>query len=285
MKQIVIVSGKGGTGKTVITGAFAALAENKVMVDCDVDAPDLYLLLNPDIKEKYLFKSGYLAVIDESRCVKCKKCSEICRFEAINADFKIDPFSCEGCGFCSHICPVRAINLQDKVSGEWFISETKYGHLVHAKLGVAEANSGKLVSLIRKRAITLAENKQYDWIIIDGSPGIGCPVIASISNTNCAVIVTEPTLSGLHDAERVIQVARHFKIPVKMIINKYDLNLKITQFIKKYCTENKIPLIGEIPFDGSIVDSVVQRKTIMEFSNAKMQNLISQIWHNVTKDI
>jgi len=285
MKQIVIISGKGGTGKTVITGAFAALVCNKIIVDCDVDAPDLYLLLNPKIKEKNVFKSGYLAVIDKNTCVKCRKCQKLCRFKAINDELIVDPIACEGCKFCYYLCPINAITLQEKISGEWFVSETKYGQFIHAKLGIAEANSGKLISLIRKEAIAIAENKQYDWVIMDGSPGVGCPVIACISNTNCAVVVTEPTLSGLHDADRVIQVARHFKVPVKVIINKYDLNNEMTITIEQYCIDNKISLVGKIPFDQTIVDSIVHKKTIMESSNMVLRGLIKQIWDNIIENI
>lgn len=175
MKQIVVISGKGGTGKTVITASFAALAENKVMVDCDVDASNLHLLLTPMIKEKHSFRSGLTAVIDKDKCTQCRKCIEICRFEAINGDFIVDPISCEGCAFCSFVCPVHAIQMEENLSGEWFISETRFGPMVHARLGIAEENSGKLVSLVKKKAKELAEKQNCDLIIIDGSPGIGCP--------------------------------------------------------------------------------------------------------------
>ena len=217
MKQIVIISGKGGTGKTVITGAFAALAQKKVMADCDVDAADLHLLLEPSIRERHEFKSGKTAVIDKEKCVKCGKCIEVCRFEAINEKFNVDGVSCEGCAFCSFACPVDAIKMEENISGEWFISNTRFGPMVHAKLGIAEENSGKLVSLVRKQAKEAAEKTAADWVIIDGAPGIGCPVIASLSGIDCAVVVTEPTLSGLHDADRVISVAKHFGVLTKLI--------------------------------------------------------------------
>ena len=285
MKQIVIISGKGGTGKTVITGALAALVDNKIIVDCDVDAPDLHLLLNPDVKERHIFKSGYFAVIDKDRCLKCKKCQNLCRFEAINNDLIVDLIACEGCKFCRYLCPADAIILQEKMSGEWFVSETRYGRFLHAKLGIVEANSGKLIALLREKAVAVAENEHSDWIIIDGSPGIGCPVIAGISGANCAVVVTEPTLSGLHDAKRVIQVARHFKIPVKIIINKYDLNAEMTKNIEQYCIDNKILLVGTIPFDQTIANSIVHKKTIMESSNMMLRDLIKQIWNNIIENI
>jgi len=213
MKQIVVISGKGGTGKTVITGAFASLAKNKVMADCDVDAADLHLLLQPKIKERHDFRSGLSALIDKKICQQCGKCIAACRFDAITSSFVIDPISCEGCGFCSHICPAGAIKMKENLAGEWFISETRFGPMVHAKLGIAEENSGKLVSLVRQQAKDLAEKGNYDWVIIDGAPGIGCPVIASLTGIDCAVVVTEPTLSGLHDALRVIEVTSHFNVP------------------------------------------------------------------------
>ena len=216
MKEIVIISGKGGTGKTVITGAFAALAKNKVIADCDVDAADLHLLLDPKIEESHIFKSGFTAFTNKKYCNGCGTCSTVCRFDAVKEDFSIDPISCEGCAFCSLACPEDAIEMKLNISGKWFISQTRLGPLVHAKLGIAEENSGKLVSLVRKKAKEIAEDKNYKWVIIDGSPGIGCPVIASITGVDCAVVVIEPTLSGLHDAERVIDVTKHFNIPAKV---------------------------------------------------------------------
>jgi len=278
VRQIVIISGKGGTGKTVITGAFASLAKNKVMADCDVDAADLHLLLKPSIKEKHEFRSGKTAVIDKKKCTKCGKCIEICRFSAISEDFFVDGVSCEGCAFCSFVCPVGAIKMEENVSGEWFISDTRFGLMVHAKLGIAEENSGKLVSLVRKQAKELADTNKADWVIIDGAPGIGCPVIASLSGIDCAVVVTEPTLSGLHDAERVVSVAKHFGILTKLIVNKYDLNMDMTEKIAQYCKDNNIDLIGKIPFDKSVVESMVSGKTIMEHTTGHAKEEIEKAW-------
>ena len=278
MKQIVIISGKGGTGKTVITGALAVLAENKVMADCDVDAADLHLLLEPKIKERHQFKSGLSASIDKKICQECGKCIAACRFGAISDDFVIDHIACEGCAFCSHVCPVQAIAIEENISGEWFISETRFGIMVHAKLGIAEENSGKLVSLVRKQAKELAEKNKCDWVIIDGAPGIGCPVIASLSGIDCALVVTEPSLSGLHDASRVIDVAKHFKVSVKLIINKYDLNLQISERIEKYCVDNGIPLIGKVSFDKSVVEAMVEGKTIMEYKDNPVKDEIREVW-------
>ncbi|MBU1006255.1 MAG: ATP-binding protein [Candidatus Omnitrophica bacterium] len=287
MKQIVVISGKGGTGKTVITGAFASLAKNKIMADCDVDAADLHLLLNPVIKEKQEFRSGKTAVIDADKCVRCGECVNICRFNAIedSGQYFIDPVSCEGCAFCSHVCPVKAIEMKENVSGEWFVSETRFGPMVHAKLGIAEENSGKLVSIVRKKAKELAENNKCDWVIVDGAPGIGCPVIASISGVDCALVITEPTLSGLHDADRVIQVTRHFNIPAKLVINKYDLNIQMSGKIEEYCENNGVQVLGKIGFDKAIVESMVNAKTIVEYCDGKTKKDISDIWDKLEKNL
>jgi len=285
MKQIVIISGKGGTGKTVITGSFAALAENKVMADCDVDAADLHLLLQPDVKERHEFRSGKTAIIKKELCKKCGKCLSICRFEAISSDFTIDPVSCEGCGFCSFVCPEGAIEMKENISGEWFISDTRFGPMVHAKLGVAQENSGKLVSLVRNQAKQLAEKEGRDWVIIDGAPGIGCPVIASLSGIDCAIVVTEPTLSGLHDASRVIDVAKHFNVKTALVINKYDLNLDMTRKIEQYCEKEGVKIIGKVSFDKSVVEAMVSSKTVIEYSDSKAKDEIISIWERLQKEL
>ncbi len=281
MKQIVVISGKGGTGKTVITGAFASLAENKVMADCDVDAADLHLLLKPKIIRRHEFKSGKTAIIDKKKCIECGKCIDVCRFDAIGSDYVVDPISCEGCCFCSFACPKGAITMEDNISGEWFISDTRLGPMVHAKLGIAEENSGKLVALVRNRAKELAQEKKRDWVIIDGAPGIGCPVIASLSGIDCAVVVTEPTLSGLHDASRVIGVAKHFKVKPALIINKYNLNPDMAGKIEGYCKENDIPVIGKVRFDKAIVEAMVEAKTIIEHKDCRTKDEIISIWEKL----
>ena len=282
MKQIVVISGKGGTGKTVITGAFAALAKNKVMADCDVDAADLHLLLKPDIKERHEFKSGKTAFIDKKLCTKCGKCISICRFSAITEDFTIDPVSCEGCAFCSHICPTDSIKMKENIAGEWFVSDTRFGPMVHAKLGIAEENSGKLVTLVRKKAKEIAEENKSEFVIVDGAPGIGCPVIASISGADCALVITEPTLSGLHDADRVIRVTKHFGILAKLVVNKYDLNMDMTKEIERYCRDNNVETLGRIGFDKSIVDAMVNGKTIIEHPDGKAKKEITDIWNKLS---
>lgn len=278
MKQIVVISGKGGTGKTVVTGSFAALAKKHVMVDCDVDAADLHILLSPEIRERHTFKSGKTAVIDRELCTNCGKCRELCRFDAITSEFKVDPVACEGCCFCSFICPVDAISMEENTTGEWYVSDTRFGALVHAKLGIAEENSGKLVSLVRNKAKELAEKDGLDWVIIDGSPGIGCPVIASISGVDTALIVTEPTMSGLHDADRVIRVARYFKVPVKLVINKFDLNEDTSRKIEDYCAKNNVEVCGKIPFDKDVVKAMVEKSSVVEFSDGKAAVEIKKIW-------
>jgi len=284
LRQIVVISGKGGTGKTVLTASFATLAKNKVMVDCDVDAADLYLLLHPKILEKHDFIGGKTASLNIDKCVQCNECVKVCRFDAIKKNGKtviIDPISCEGCGLCSYVCPASAIRMEENISGKWFISDTKYGPFVHAKLGIAEDNSGKLVAKIRQEAKNIAEKEHLDYIIIDGPPGIGCPVIASLSGVNCALIVTEPTLSGMHDAERVMEVVRHFKIPVKLVINKYDLNISLTEQIEAFCKEKKVPVIGKIGFDKAVVESIVRGKTVVEYADGGIKNEIIKIWETI----
>ncbi|MDD5562043.1 MAG: P-loop NTPase [Candidatus Omnitrophica bacterium] len=281
MKQIAVISGKGGTGKTVVTGSFAALAKNKIMVDCDVDAADLHLLLHPAVKERHEFRSGQTALIDKKLCNKCGKCISACRFGAIKANCTIEHFSCEGCALCSYICPYGAIRMEENVAGEWFVSDTKYGPFVHAKLGIAEENSGKLVAKIRQIAKEIAERQAFDYVIIDGPPGIGCPVIASLSGVDCALIVTEPTLSGLHDAQRVIEVAKHFNIPVKLLVNKYDLNTGVTEKIEAFCRERVVPVVGKIPFDKTVVEALVEGKTIIEYAACPAVDEVKNIWEGL----
>ncbi len=284
MKQILVISGKGGTGKTVVTASLAYLAKNNVTADCDVDAADMHLLMRPKIKERYVFKSGATAFVDQAKCTQCGLCAELCRYDAISQGIIVDPVSCEGCGFCHRACPVGAIEMRENESGEWFISDTPFGDLVHARLGIAEENSGKLVSLVRQKAKELADKQQSDWIIIDGSPGIGCPVIASLSGIDCAIVVTEPSLSGLHDADRVIKLAKHFGVQTKLVINKYDLNEDVTKRIVDYCSKDRIPVIGRIPFDKKIVEATVAGKIIIEFTESEAGNEIRKVWDTLYQE-
>ncbi len=282
MKQIVIISGKGGTGKTVLSACFAALAQIKVLADCDVDAANLHLLLHPIKLETYPFYGMKKAGIDLHRCTACGECAEVCRFEAIQESpegtFQVDGISCEGCAVCSLICPVEAISMEDNESGELYVSETSYGPFVHAKLGAGEENSGKLVTEVRKKARELAEKNGLDLVIMDGPPGIGCPVLASLTGTDLALVVTEPTPSGFHDMDRVIQVTRHFGIKAACCINKYDLNPRKTSRIQDWCAKNSVPLLGTIPYDESVIQSLMQGDPYSVYANNSTTDAIKKIW-------
>ena len=281
MKEIVVLSGKGGTGKTSIVASFAALAQNKVLADCDVDAADLHLLLRPEAKEEKEFWSGQVSFIDEGKCTECGLCQQACRFGAIS-DFQVDPISCEGCCFCYHVCPVDAIVMKDCMSGHWFVSETRYGYLCHARLGIGQENSGKLVALVRQNAKTIAEREHSGLIITDGPPGIGCPVISSLSGANLALLVTEPTLSGIHDLERVIGVCRHFGVPALVCINKYDINEENTRRIEAYCGSERIEVAARISFDNVVTEAIVHGLPVVEYSDNKVTGQIKGLWQAVS---
>ena len=281
MREVVVLSGKGGTGKTSIVGSFAAIAQSKVLADCDVDAADLHLLLSPIVKkEENEFWSGQVAVIDEEKCTECGICQDVCRFRAIR-DFKVDPLSCEGCGFCYHACPDEAITMEDCLSGHWFVSETRYGPLVHARLGIAEENSGKLVALVRQNAIAIAKKEDLSYIITDGPPGIGCPVISSLSGANLALLVTEPTLSGMHDLERVLGVCRHFGVPALVCINKYDINSENTRQIEGFCSEQGVDVVSKIPMDNVVTEALVRGIPVVEYCQNGVSREIRMLWEAV----
>ena len=282
MKEIVVLSGKGGTGKTSIVGAFAAIAQSKVLADCDVDAADLHLLLSPETKEENEFWSGQVAFIDEESCTECGLCQEVCHFDAIE-DFKVDPVSCEGCSFCYHVCPAEAITMMEQLAGHWFISDTRYGPLAHAKLGIAQENSGKLVAVVRQQAKAIAQQQGLDYIITDGPPGIGCPVISSLSGANLALLVTEPTLSGIHDLERVLGVCHHFGIPALVCINKYDINEDNARQIESYCLSQGVEVASKIPFDNIVIEALVQGLPIVEYSQGKITQEIETLWQAVVR--
>ena len=281
MKQLVLISGKGGTGKTMLTASFAALSKNAVFADCDVDAADLHIILEPEVIERHEFSGSKIAIIDPEKCNHCGACISVCRFDAISKEFVVDPLSCEGCGVCFHICPSKVIKMKEKVSGEWFISKTKYGPFVHAKLGIAEENSGKLVSVVRQNAKLIAEKENRDLIIIDGPPGIGCPVISSITGADIVLIVTEPTLSGMHDMARVIEVAQHFKVNTFVVINKYDLNIEMTEEIEKYCQKNGVHLVGRIMYDSKVPEAIVNKKTTVEYYDGEVAEQIKDVWEAI----
>lgn len=285
MKQITILSGKGGTGKTTITASFAALSENAVFADCDVDASNLHLLLNPEVKETTEFKGLKLALIDPERCTRCGLCMELCRFNAIE-DYTVDPVHCEGCKVCVVNCPVKAIDFVDRICGHAYISETRFGPMSHARLTPGMENSGKLVTLVRQNAQKLAEERDKTLVLVDGPPGLGCPVIASLANINASLIVVEPTLSGIHDLKRALQLLEHFKIDPMVIINKHDLNDDNSRDIAGFCNENQVPLVGKIPFDEEVTKAMVQRKTVLEYApESDVSKNIRKAWSNIRKQL
>ena len=285
MKEVVVLSGKGGTGKTSIVGAFAALAKQKVLSDCDVDAADLHLLLSPTVVEEHEFWSGQVAVIDPSKCTRCGLCQEACRFDAIH-EFEVGRVGCEGCGLCARICPVGAIKMRENLAGHWYVSATRFGPLVHARLGIAQENSGKLVHLVRQKAKELAEMKGLELTINDGPPGIGCAVISSLSGASLACIVTEPSLSGIHDMERVLQVCRHFGVPTQVVVNKFDINDDGTRQIETYCATQEVEVVARIPFDTKVTEAQVQGVSIVEYTDEpRLVGPVYQAWDAVSKRI
>jgi MinD superfamily P-loop ATPase len=279
MKQLSILSGKGGTGKTTITASFAALAHNAVVADCDVDAPDLHILLHPRIVTTQEFRGSKLAIIDETKCVKCGLCREKCKFNAITENLQIDAVSCEGCGVCFLVCPVNAIILTERVSGQAYISQTKYGFMSHALLNPGESNSGKLVTLVRQNAKMLAEKEHADLVIIDGSPGIGCPVIASVTGVDAGLIVTEPTVSGIHDLKRVLRLLEHFNVRPFVCINMHDINEENTKRIVDFCDKYCIKVVGKIPFNPIVTEAMVNEKPIVEYApESEVAKKIIGVW-------
>ena len=282
MKQLTVLSGKGGTGKTTITASFTVLAKNTVVADCDVDAPNLHMLLHPKVVKTQEFKGAKLAVIDEEKCTKCGQCQEKCRFDAITEDIKIDSISCEGCGVCTIVCPVNAVFLVERISGHAYISKTEYGFMVHAMLSPGEANSGKLVTLVRQNARILAEKEHSDLIVIDGSPGIGCPVIASATGVDAGLVVTEPTMSGIHDLERALQLLRHFGVPPSVCVNMYDINRDNADKIVSFCRENSIEVVGKIPFNPAATKAMVNRKPVIEYApESDIAKEIEAMWKRI----
>ena len=282
LKQITIISGKGGTGKTTLVGSFAALAENKVIADCDVDAPDLHLLLHPEIIEREEFKGVKVAVMDKTLCTECGICEETCRFNAIalteESGYAVNHARCEGCGACVFTCPQEALTLKERVSGYSFISKTKYGTMAHAQLNIAEEASGKLVTVVRNNAQQVAEKEGCELILIDGAPGIGCPVIASLTGVDLALIVTEPTMSGLHDLERILDVTRHFGIDSIVCINKYDINEENSKRITAFCRQRGVEMVGNIPYDSVVTEAMVAGKPVVEFSGGVVSDAIKDVW-------
>ena len=281
MKKMTILSGKGGTGKTTITGSLAALSSGAVFADCDVDASNLHLLLKPEVKETIEFKGLNLAVIDPERCTQCGLCEEKCRFNAIH-DFTVDSVHCEGCKVCVIICPVQAIDFVERICGHAYISETEYGPMSHARLIPGMENAGKLVSLVRQNAKKLADDGGHEIVLVDGPPGIGCPVIASLADIDKGLVVVEPTLSGIHDLKRALKLLDHFDVESLVCINKYDLNHDNTKAIRGFCFERGIDVMGLIPFDPMVTKAMVSGQPIVEFDpGAATSQALRKMWSEV----
>lgn len=296
MKEVVVISGKGGTGKTSFAASLAALAGSAVIADCDVDAPDLHLVLSPRIERREEFKSGREAVIRKDDCIACGTCRDECRFRAVRAvrqngresAFFIDALSCEGCGVCVRFCPTQAIDFPERVCGEWLVSETRFGPMVHAQLSIGAENSGKLVSILRKEARKIeqkfADRTGNSLIIIDGPPGLACPVIASITGASLAIVVVEPTLSGVHDMERILALTGHFGIPTMICINKWELNPEIAEQIEKSATSAGVSLAGRICYDRAVTDAQIEGVTVVEYGGRAAED-IRKVWQSLAKKL
>ncbi len=280
MKELLIISGKGGTGKTTVLGSFAVLAQNKVLADADVDAPNLHLLLSPQPVEEKDYSGAKLAVIDEAECTQCGRCEEVCEFAAIR-DLRVDERRCEGCGTCALICPVQAITMNDQVTGRLCLSDTRYGPLAHARLLAGAEASGKLVAEVRELARRVAVERGADLILTDGSPGIGCPVIASLSGVDATLAVTEPTPSGLHDLERVLLVAAHFQVRSGVCVNKWDINPQLTEEIERLARAMGAMPLGRIPFDEAVAESTAEGIPVVEAADSAAARAIRNLWADV----
>lgn len=279
MKEIVVLSGKGGTGKTSLLGSMACLAENKVLADCDVDAADLHLLLDPVPRSENAFRSGVKARVVAQECSGCGTCHELCRFDAIEmaGSAGVNTMACEGCGVCACFCPEQAIRLDKNHCGTWYISDTEYGPLVHAQLFAGEENSGKLVSFVKRQARQLAEESGAELMLVDGAPGIACPVIASLAGADLVLAVTEPTLSGWHDLERVLSLTDHFRIQTFVCLNKWDLNPQMAEALTSSCRARGVEVLGRIPFDAAVVQAQLQGRPVV-LSDCPAATAMASIW-------
>ena len=281
MKELVVLSGKGGTGKTSISAALASIAPSKVLADCDVDAANFHLVAGGTIKQFCNFFSGFRPGVDQSLCSQCGKCSDICRFGAMKNGFIHSELDCEGCGVCVFNCPSHAISLHEKYSGRWLVSDTRLGLLVHAELGLAVENSGKLVSKVRREANSLAVRNNKPLIITDGPPGIGCPAIATLTGASLALAVVEPSLSSIHDLERLTTLVKHFKLPLAACINKATLNMENRQAIINWCNLQGIEIVGEFPYSDTFYKAVRSGKTIYEMGEDELKSQVVKLWRNV----
>lgn len=290
MKEIVVISGKGGTGKTSLTASYAILgAKDVIVADCDVDAADMHLLLQPDFEDSESFFSGERAHINQNGCIRCGKCLEVCRFDAISiidGRYIVDPLSCEGCGYCARICPPKAINNKELNVGKWFISNIKSGStMVHARLGIGADNSGKLVAKVKSEAKDIAEEDGKNIVLVDGSPGVGCPVVSSLSGASFVVLVTEPSVSGLHDLKRVYELVKKFSIKAGCIINKADINKKISLQIENYLKEENIVHLANLPYSEDFTRAMTNGQTIIEYSNNHLKELITDSWNKIKQAV
>lgn len=285
MKELVVCSGKGGTGKTSVTASLAALAGDVVLADCDVDAADLHLVLAPRVERREDFVAGHLARVRTDECAACGDCLEVCRFGAVSAGpdgvCRIDPLACEGCGVCAHFCPVAAIEFPARHCGEWYVSATRHGPLVHARLEPGAENSGKLVTLVRKEARRLGEERGAALLLVDGPPGIGCPVIAALSGADGVLVVTEATTSGLHDLQRMIELARHFGLPAWVCLNKEDLDARQRRRIVDYCARQGVPMLGGIPYDRQVTAAQLAGTSVVELGPSPAAEGIRAVWSRV----
>lgn len=286
MKQITIISGKGGTGKTSITAALATLATNAVFADCDVDAADLHLLFKPEVVKEEVFPGSKKVQIDAEECIRCGLCKSVCRFDAVNLQdhvYSVNEFACEACDLCRKACPVDAIYINQSMTSRWFIGQSRFGEMVHAALGIGEELSGKLVARVRDEAKAIAKEKNRDYILVDGPPGIGCSVIASITGVDEVLIITEPTQSGLHDLDRVVELAHKFNAKPSVVLNKYDLNTDVAQIIEKYCADNEIDILGKLSYDPIFVEAMLQQKSVIEYApESEISKVIRNIWKGIS---
>lgn len=286
MKEIVVISGKGGTGKTSVTASFAVLGgKNVIVADCDVDAADMHILMKPDFEVSEAFFSGELAVIQQEDCIQCGECKNVCRFDAIdikNGKYIVNPLNCEGCGYCSRICPTDTIINVDLNVGNWYISNIRTGSkMVHAKLAIGADNSGKLVAQVKNKAKELAEHSEKEYIIVDGSPGVGCPVVSSLSGASYVVLVTEPTVSGLHDLKRVYELVKKFNLKAGCIINKYDLNIDVTKKITTFLEKEGIDKLSELPYNKVFTEAMTEGLTVVEYNNNEIKSVLNKTWNQI----